>query len=425
MSAHSLFAPSKAHRWLHCVGSIAEEQAYPETSSDYADEGSAAHTLAQRALDCNKDARFYLGEVIIPRVCGKQYIVTEDMARFVQVYLDEIRSRVLDGILLVEERVIYATVEDEEQGGTSDAAILSGDGETLTVADLKYGMGVKVFAKDNEQMKCYALGLLKKYAAILDQVKQIKLLVIQPRIDHIDEWPREGEYPLTPAALFDFENGAVERMKEASHAIALRNAGQPIPDEYYAPEEKTCRFCPHKANCDALRRMAAKSVYDDFAALDNPVAIPALGEPQPPAGDRLGAMFGGTLDLIEGWVRACRAEIVRRVSGGMTVIGPDGLPMKLAEGRKGNMKWTDEDAAKPLLEGILPREKVYEPEALRTPSQIKTALGKKRLSEWTAVLEPLTKRSPGAVKVVLGSDPAPPFNGAATADEFDIIQQTE
>jgi hypothetical protein len=99
--------------------------------------------------------------------------------------------------------------------------------------------------------------------------------------------------------------------------------------------------------------------------------------------------------------------------------------MKLAEGRKGNMKWTDEGAAKPLLEGILPREKVYEPEALRTPSQIKTALGKKRLSEWTAVLEPLTKRSPGAVKVVLGSDPAPPFNGAATADEFDIIQQTE
>lgn len=417
--AHSQFAPSKAHRWLECVASIAEERAYPNTSSGYADEGSAAHVLGQRALDHKKDAIFFLGEGIQPRVGSAVYTVDEDMAKFVQVYLDYVRGVAgADGMLLVEENAVYATVEGNDQAGTTDCAILSASGEELTIVDLKFGQGVKVYAKDNPQMKAYALGLLKKYAAIFDAVKRVKLVVVQPRIDHIDEWPRDEETALTPAELFDFGRAAEERMKEGLHAIALQDSGQPIPDEYYQPSEKACRFCPHKANCDAIRRQVAKEVFDDMTALDSQANLLVHPDPKPPPSARLGALWGPGLDLIEGWVRACRAEGVRLVTAGIQVIGPDGLPLKLAQGKQGNMAWTDEAAAAALAEGLLARDKVYEPEKIRTPAKIRDALGKKRKEEWTTALEPLTRRAPGALKVVLGSDPAPAYTGAASADEF-------
>lgn len=405
---HSLFAPSAAHRWLHCAASVAHGQHYPSGYSDFADEGTAAHTLAQRALDHGKDAHFFLGEQIQPRTNSKVYVVDDDMANYVQLYLDEIRGRKgADGLLMVEEHSKYA----DDQGGTSDAIIVSGDGKTLTIADLKYGMGVKVSAQNNPQMKAYALGAMKKYDLILDSVEKIVLLIVQPRIDHIDECE------LTPDNLIDYEMEVAEAIKKGRHAVALLDCGQKLPEEYYAPDDKVCRWCPHKVNCDVLRKHVSMTVFNDFAVLDDAATAAVIGTPKPPAGDKLGALFGGALDMIEDWVRACRAEAERQVIGGMTVIGPDGLPMKLIEGRAGNRSWTEPDVVIGLASGLLPRDKVFNPETLRTPAQIEKALGKKRKADWEALV-PYTKRAQGRPKVVTGSTPGTPWTGTATADEF-------
>ena len=52
--------------------------------------------------------------------------------------------------------------------------------DRLVIVDLKYGMGVKVDAEDNEQLQLYALGLNKSLAAERDEA------VLRAR--NVDEW---------------------------------------------------------------------------------------------------------------------------------------------------------------------------------------------------------------------------------------------
>ena len=101
------------------------------------------------------------------------------------------------------------------------------------------------------------------------------------------------------------------------------------------------------------------------------------------------------------------------------IIGTDGKPFKIVQGKPGNMAWTDETAAALALTGQL-AEKAYAPREVITPSAAKKALGKKRINVWTDVLAPLTVRKDGKATLALGSDPRSAYTPAAGADEFNI-----
>ena len=47
---HSLLSASGAHRWLHCPPSAVLESREPDTSSAAAEQGTAAHALAEWKL---------------------------------------------------------------------------------------------------------------------------------------------------------------------------------------------------------------------------------------------------------------------------------------------------------------------------------------------------------------------------------------
>lgn len=64
MSTHARLSPSGAHRWMKCAAAPALEAGAVDPSSGFADEGTAAHSLASLALTAGKDARDYLGTVI-------------------------------------------------------------------------------------------------------------------------------------------------------------------------------------------------------------------------------------------------------------------------------------------------------------------------------------------------------------------------
>src|SRR5690606_6572886 len=121
---------SSAHRWLRCLGSVLGAQ--EETSSEFADEGTAAHELASQCLVCGTHAVDHLGQVIDVKnddgTVRRSFTVDEDMASYVQVYVDSIRDRLHEGAqLLVEQRVDTGIRDDEGNpiDGTGDAIILS------------------------------------------------------------------------------------------------------------------------------------------------------------------------------------------------------------------------------------------------------------------------------------------------------------
>ena len=62
---HAKLAPSASSRWMNCPASIALEAKYPELpESEYAEEGTAAHSLAERCLRENLDAFMLIGTEI-------------------------------------------------------------------------------------------------------------------------------------------------------------------------------------------------------------------------------------------------------------------------------------------------------------------------------------------------------------------------
>ena len=98
--------------------------------------------------------------------------------------------------------------------GTADAIILAED--QITIVDLKYGLGVKVYAENNEQLMLYALGAVQKYSEGRS-IKSVRMIIVQPRLSHISDWT---------ISIDDLNHFADEVRKTAS--VALTSNGEQI-----------------------------------------------------------------------------------------------------------------------------------------------------------------------------------------------------
>ncbi|CAB3624561.1 DUF2800 domain-containing protein [Achromobacter pestifer] len=399
--AHATLSPSGAERWSTCPASVQLESGYPDTSSDYADEGTAAHAVAEMALREGKDAMAYKGRRI-PMRAGKTVEVTTDMATEVQKYVDYVRQVSEGHELLLEQRLDISRWVPEAFG-TSDAVILRTDDE-LHVCDLKFGRGVRVDADENKQMILYALGALDQFAVLMD-FERVRMTIHQPRLNHVSEWA------LTVDELR--ERGA--RLKEAADRAYLYVDSEtpPVPSDY-SPSEKACRFCKAHAACPAKATEVVVTVSRNVKATPDDFEVVA------PQGDMAAPDLGvlmGRVDEVEAWCKAVRAETERRLLLGESVDG-----WKLVQGRAGPRKWSSETDAEELLKGMrLKSDEMYDKKLISPTSAEK--LLKDTPRRWVKAQALITK-SDGSPSVAPASDKRPALVIQPAADDFDDVSTT-
>lgn len=313
MSVHARLSASSAERFMACPGSVTlSELLPPEEDSEYAAEGTAAHTLAERCLREEIDAFMCMGEVI--KTESGDFTVDGEMVEAVQLYVDYVRERsspLVDGAELLIEHTLDNTGLGPDFGGTSDAVIngivdgKEGRGGYIHVLDYKHGAGIAVdiaeYDEDgnrmnlNKQLMYYAFGVLRTLGVQWGDKISVGLTIVQPRAFHSDGEIRE-EWTDSDNILAWGEDELIPAMKRVDS------------DDTPFDNGEHCRFCPAKIVCPKLTED-----FDVVANLDE-AALPGFSD------DELAAEYD-RIATVKMRCKAIETECYNRAMVGRQIAG--------------------------------------------------------------------------------------------------------
>jgi hypothetical protein len=351
--AHARLSPSDSARWLNCPGSIEFTKDYPPTSTEAADEGTAAHWVREQCLELGFDPYDFIGTQI--HVNGKLYTCDDEMADALAPGIDEIRE--FDGEMYVEEWVdltkwVGLDKNGKRQGGTIDCGVAGK--ELHVLSDEKYGKGVPVDAVRNSQQMLYALGFWDQIARHISDAEQFLIIVDQPR-----NAAGGGYWSVSLSDLLKFG----EEVKVRAELTLKPNA--PL-----IPGRKQCAWCP-AANLPG-RQGGCPAHHADMLDL---IGFEDLDAPEPWKPPVVESMtFERRLKVAEHmtgisqWLEYIHASVLQDLLD----EGPKG-GKKAVLGRNPPRKWRDQRAAEAFIrqKNILPFN-----QKLKTPKQIEKAIGR-------------------------------------------------
>lgn len=342
---HSKVGASSAYRWFECPGSVKAIARLPvrPQKSYHADEGTAAHELAEACLRNNRDAIEY-----IDRQFG-EFTVDEDMASAVQVYLDVIRCdlSISDPAKLYIEEGFDLFWLHPELFGTNDACIVQPFG-ILRVYDYKHGKGIAVDVEDNKQLLYYALGAASRFEYAFEEVE---IIIVQPRAPHRDGPVRR--WKTTIPYLKQFKDRLHEAVKETEKKDAGFKAGE------------HCRFCAAASTCKTYETHVHSLAKLKFSPVTEAPELPAPKDMDPA---HLRKILE-TAHVLDHWIREVEAYALDEALRGRKVDG-----FKLV--RKGtHRRWKDKEETAKGLSGKY-GDKIYKPREILSPAQMEKIVGR-------------------------------------------------
>jgi len=364
---HAVLSASSAARWIACPPSARLNAAKPDAPSEYAAQGTDAHTLCEYKLrkalgtkvrDPTKNLASYDTEM---EECAEAY------CQFVMELVGQFRAESKDTMVSVEQRVDFSGFVPDGFG-TADTLIISG--KTVCIVDYKHGKGIEVSADRNPQMMCYALGCIQMFDGLYD-IDNVRMVIFQPRLANI------SEFNISKADLLAW---ALDTLVPAAK---LAHAGE---GEFCAGAH--CQFCKIKATCRKRAEYNLELARYDF-------------EMPPTLEDAEVEAVLAKADTLAAWVSDIKEYALQRA-----IQGKQWTDWKLVEGRS-NRKYTDEAAVANIV-----KEAGYEPyeQKLLGITAMTGLLGKSKFEE---LLGSLIVKPQGRPTLAPMSDKRPAMNTAA------------
>ena len=366
---HAFLSASSSSRWIACPPSAKLNAQCGNKTSEYAVQGTCAHTLCEYKLktalgmsvrDPTEDLEFYDKEI---EDCAEGYTA------FVLEQVEKAKETCGDPTVLVEQ-MLDLSRWIPESFGTADALIASDD--TLTIVDMKYGTGIKVSASTS-QLRCYALGCIDMFDGLYD-IKNVRMVIYQPRLANIDECDMTKEELLKWA----------DEVLVPAASLAFIGEG-----EYSAGTH--CQFCCVKAYCRKRTEYNLEAAKYDFKM-------------PPTLEDKEIAALLPKLDQIKSWATDLQEYALKKALSGTKWGG-----YKLVEG-KSNRKYKDEVAVAATVQaaGFDPYKRT-----VLGITAMTSMLGKQRFND---LLGDMVTRPQGKPTLVPVEDERPEMNLAV--DDF-------
>lgn len=354
-SRHAILGASSAYRWLACTPSARFEEQIKEDESYFAAEGTLAHDLAALILSLNTGAMASISREVeehYARVMDfyayhdnpDAELEYEDMYAHANGYAAFVMS--LGGEVIIEREVDFSQFVPLGFG-TCDSRNVTPD--VLYVNDYKYGAGKKVSAKDNPQLKLYAIGGLLDILRTNPtyRPKKIVMNIYQPRVagttDPVSTWE------CTPEELFSWAEFDVA----PKALIAIGGQGEFVAGDH-------CGFCKARTVCRAYYlKFADMLKLKDKREMDDTEIAQVL-------------TYGS---MVASWADKVKKDAIRRFETKRPIAG-----FKLVAGSSVR-KFKNEDIVVDVLLGEgWEGESIFKSE-LRALTDIEKKLGAKRFAE--------------------------------------------
>ena len=385
--AHAILSASGSKRWLSCPPSATLEEQFPESRSDYAAEGTFAHTLAEHLLRGNLTTElkpsFYKKKLA---ELQKDPLYSQSMMDYIEQYKTIVGEKYLtlkkdckDAFVMLEQRLDFSGWVPDGFG-TGDVVLISQG--LIEIVDLKYGQGVPVSAAGNTQMRLYALGAINEFGILYD-FDRVRMTIIQPRLDSVSE-----------------DEISVQELLEWGETIVKPTAAMAIAGEGEYKSGDHCQFCRAKAVCRKRAETNLEMAKYEFQ------------DPNVLSHDEIAEILAKA-EQLQKWASDVQAYALDQAENhGVRFPG-----WKLVEG-KSNRKYTDEEAvAKKLKDEGYSSEVIFQPQKIWGITEMEKKIGKALFGDY---LKDLVIKPAGKATLVPESDKRPEISSVASAvKDFD------